>query len=78
MFVVKTITITITEELDVAAATEARRRGISKSEFIRLGLEALLPADLEPVKDPWLALAGFADPGLSAAPGDIDDVVYGS
>lgn len=76
----KTITITITEELDESAVTEARRRGISKSELIRLGLMALIPApaDEESAKDPWLAFAGFADPGLSAAPGDIDDVVYGS
>jgi hypothetical protein len=80
VFGVKTIAITITEELDESAAIEAKRRGISKSELIRLGLEALLPvpADLEAAKDPWLALAGFADPGLSAAPGDIDDIVYGS
>lgn len=77
---VKTITITIPEELDERAAAEARRHGISKSELIRRGLDAVLPgedtADVPP--DPWRSLAGFGSPGLSVEPDEIDDVVYGA
>ena len=80
---VKTITIMITEDLDERAAAEARRRGISKSELIRQGLGAVLgPAAVVsaegPGEDPWRSLAGFGAPGVSPAPGEIDDVVYGS
>jgi len=74
---VKAITITIPEDLDAEAAAEAKRLGISKSELIRRGLAAVLPErEIEPDDDPWRRLAGFARPGLSADPGDIDRVVY--
>lgn len=73
----KTITITITEELDRRAANEARRRGISKSELIREGLGALLGAEREHDKDDlWQSLAGFGAEGVSVEDGEIDDIVY--
>lgn len=76
---VKTITITIPEELDAEAAAEAKRQGISKSELIRRGLATLLPnQDTQPSEDPWHQLAGFAGEELTAEPGEIDRVVYES
>lgn len=75
----KTITITIPDELDAEAATEAKRRGISKSELIRRGLAAVLPEqNVKAGEDPWHRLAGFASPDTSAEPGEIDRVVYES
>jgi hypothetical protein len=75
----KTITITITEELDAEAAAAAKRLGISKSELIRRGLAALLPPrDLDAEGDPWRRLAGLAWADAAAGPGDIDRVVYDS
>jgi Ribbon-helix-helix protein, copG family len=75
---VKTITITIPEELDERAAAEARRQGISKSELIRRGLGAILPdLQAEPADDPWRELAGFGAPDVGVAPGEIDEIVYG-
>jgi predicted transcriptional regulator len=75
----KTVTITIPEDLDRRAAQEARRRGISKSQLIRQGLDAVLP---EPADgdgdDPWRSRAGFGPRGLRVAPGEIDEVVYGT
>lgn len=75
----KTVTITIPEELDAEAAAEALRIGISKSELIRRGLAAVLPAErIEVGAEPWRDLAGFGSEGLSVEPGEIDAVVYGS
>lgn len=76
---VKTITITIPEELDAEAAAEAKRRGISKSELIRRGLITLLPTqDNVAADNPWRRLAGFAGPELTTEPDEIDRVVYDS
>ena len=51
--------------------------GISKSELIRRGLAAVLPADKpEPSGNLWLDLAGFGEAGVSVEPGEIDEVVY--
>lgn len=73
----KTITITITEELDKRAADEARRRGISKSELIREGLGAVLgPAADDDRGDLWQSLAGFGAEGVSVEEGEIDEIVY--
>ena len=75
----KAVTIMMPEELDAKAAAEARRMGISKSELIRRGLAAVLPADgPEPSENLWLDLAGFGEAGVSVEPGEIDEVVYRS
>ena len=75
----KTIAITIPEELDAAAAAEAKRQGISKSELIRRGLATLLPnQDTQPAEDLWHELAGYASKEATAEPGEIDRVVYDS
>ena len=73
----KTITITITEELDWRAAAEARRRGISKSELIREGLGVVLgPESADDGDDPWRSLAGFGAEGLTVDEAEIDETVY--
>lgn len=75
---VKTITITIPDDLDKQAASEARRRGISKSELIRQGLGSVLsPAPDQPADDLWHSLAGFGTASITVGPGEVDDIVYG-
>ena len=74
----RTITITLPEELDAEAAREARRRGVSKSELFREGLSRLLPSiSAEADGDLLRALAGFGPPGVSTDPCEIDKVVDG-
>lgn len=82
---VKTITITIPEDLDGRAVEEARRRGVSKSELIREGLQFVLPRPGEgnagPEKcdrDLWHSLAGFGADGISSRPDEVDEILYGS
>jgi hypothetical protein len=77
---VKTVTITIPEELDRRAAREARRRGVSKSELFRRGVAALLPneSDDDADVDPLMGLAGFIDMEIEPGSGGIDEVVYGT
>jgi len=76
---VKAVTITIPAELDAEAAAEARRLGISKSELIRRGLAAVMPAGrIDAHGDAWSELAGFGSRGITVQPGEIDEVVYGS
>ena len=61
-WLMKAVTITMPEELDAEAAAEARRLGISKSELIRRGLAAVLPAERsEPGKNMWVERAGFVE-----------------
>lgn len=74
----KTITITIPEELDERAAAEAHRRGLSKSELIRQGLDALLPPSPRvSEEDLWRSLAGFGEPDIRVEQDEIDDIIYG-
>ncbi len=79
---VKTITITIPEDLDAAAAAEAARLGTSKSELIRRGLRLVLPpTDVAPTEartdaTTWAALGGFGRADLDVEPGEVDRVVY--
>ncbi len=74
----KAVTITMPEHLDAEATAEARRLGISKSELVRRGLAAVLPAaKSEPGDNEWLELAGFGEVGVSIEPGEIDEAVYG-
>ena len=75
----KAVTVTIPEELDMQAASEARRLGISKSELVQRGLAAVLPdASSDEDGNPLLAMAGFGSRGISVEPGEINAVVYGS
>ena len=75
----KAVTITMPEELDAQAAAEAQRLGISKSELIRRGLAVVLPGESSgEVDDPWTLMTGFGPADVSVAPGEIDDIVYGS
>lgn len=84
MLPVKTITITIPEDLDAAAAAEAARLGTSKSELIRRGLRLVLsPADVTPTEarreaTTWAELGGFGGAEVDVEPGEVDRIVYGA
>ncbi len=85
MLAVKTITITIPEELDAAAAAEAARLGTSKSELIRRGLRLVLSptgetGDVATRSDvmAWAELGGFGGADVEVQPGEVDRVVYGA
>ena len=74
----KPVTITLPEDLHERAAAEARRQGISTSELIRRGLDAVLPEPEDREEDhPWKSLAGFGSAEVAVEAGEIDDVVYG-
>jgi hypothetical protein len=64
----------IDEDLDRAAAAEARRRGVSKAALIRASLERELDAAAPDPDDPWDAMIGWLNDG---AVEDIDEVIYG-
>jgi Ribbon-helix-helix protein, copG family len=74
----KTISITIDEELDARVAAEAKRRGMSKSEYFRLSVATALPESDrtdQPTGDPLVDLAGFAS--YDSHGEHHDTVIYG-
>ena len=66
--------ISLSEEEDEAAKSEARRLGISLAELLRRSLRTMLPAD--PTR-PWMRFAGMIESGDPRSSQKIDDVVYG-
>jgi hypothetical protein len=71
---VKRIQIHIEDELDLAAETEAARRGISKAALIRESLAERLSDRAAVSGHPWEAMVGWLD---DEPVEDIDEVVYG-
>lgn len=72
----KAIKVRIPAALDAAAAAEAKRLRISKSELVRRGLAVVLSGDpVAPDEDPWRYMAGFGSDGVSVVPGEIDRLV---
>lgn len=72
----KRVQIHLEEELDIAAAVEAARRGISKAALIREGLAKELAVARTAEKDPWDAMIGWLE---SVDPvEDLDEVIYGA
>lgn len=69
----KRIQIYIDDALDAAARREAKRRGISRSEFIRSCVAAEVEAQPSVGDDPWADMVGW----LEGEPvDDIDAVIY--
>ncbi len=65
--------IHLEEELDRAAATEARRRGISKAALIRASLTKELGRSVSGPDAAWAAMTGWLEDGGAD---DLDEVAY--
>lgn len=68
----KSVTVRLPPGLHAQVIRTAADLGISRSELVRRGLEAVLSDEA----DPWTQMAGAGPTSLVVEPGDIDRVVY--
>lgn len=68
----KSVTVRLPPALHAEVTRTADDLGISRSELVRRGLEAVLPA----AGGPWTELAGAGPTRIVVEPGGIDRVVY--
>ena len=66
--------ISLPEKEYELAKAEAKRRGISLAQLLRLSLRSVLSVD---EKKPWMRLAGMVESGDPNSSQRIDEVVYG-
>ena len=66
--------ISLSEEEYELAKKEAKRRGISLAELLRISLRSVLPIKKE---KPWMNYCGFIESGDENSSDSIDQVVYG-
>ena len=77
----KTISITIDEDLDAQVTAEAARRGTSKSEIIRRAVRDVLPKTDQPTQrtgNLLVDLAGTGDPDLDLEGVHHNEILYGT